>query len=729
MADEKNGVDPLQTARNALGEFILERDFADVMAAGLGAIYSLLPSKLRVPSLAAQALSEEGIAASASGGMHLGASGENESGQDEDADMELPMSTDAEVQTQLDLLLKLFGFLQDIVHRCHSPGPRTLDADDGRIGDIQAVGRAISKAALDAVQSSFLANVLYPSILECSSTDGSAVAVLTYFDVIFSNLDDGPLLHRMITFFMDIEISEHPFVAPLSRQDPQRVANARTTVRPAIERAIKYSGNQERFTLKDLILDNIRSSSSAAGTAAFRLLRTLLSDHCQHSVRGLLVTSPDSRAIDSNHHIESKVSCDDDIAEPFLPMLSNPTDTRLQETELYGSLINLVDPSQTSTELAAGYPGYLSDMHAALQGDLCYRQTLIPIHLREGHAEGQAGPFPKDLVRHQLNPSDSLVRALLEALGRFFCQTPDENVALTGAMTALALCPLRSLTGWLLIDPGQDAERWARRRSSVHSDDASSDESIDADVGQAPTADTSNPFIAQSEANLPAVYQILRDLVRQVSRFRHEVDEFDRLLSERRQGLLFADHLDEAMNIMLEVEPSAFGPPITARPPMSPPKKPRHSVVGSLKSFLTPRKKTSTPTSGPITPGSLRDAAGRVSSSPFRSHYEQTSGIAIEAQTSSPIASGPWSPARLSSAPPHARASSGLSRNAMEMASTVGGEEDERGREKADRAEGPKKVTLSTVLDNCVILEEFLKEVVSVIVARRALGIDQVGFL
>lgn len=40
-----------------------------------------------------------------------------------------------------------------------------------------------------------------------------------------------------------------------------------------------------------------------------------------------------------------------------------------------------------------------------------------------------------------------------------------------------------------------------------------------------------------------------------------------------------------------------------------------------------------------------------------------------------------------------------------------------------------RQVSLSTVLDNCVILEEFLKETVALIVARRMLGVDQVGFI
>lgn len=62
------------------------------------------------------------------------------------------------------------------------------------------------------------------------------------------------------------------------------------------------------------------------------------------------------------------------------------------------------------------------------------------------------------------------------------------------------------------------------------------------------------------------------------------------------------------------------------------------------------------------------------------------------------------------------------------------GEEEEWGGEGEGAGESEQKqqqqqVSLSTVLDNCVILEEFLKETVALIVARRMLGIDQVGFI
>lgn len=41
----------------------------------------------------------------------------------------------------------------------------------------------------------------------------------------------------------------------------------------------------------------------------------------------------------------------------------------------------------------------------------------------------------------------------------------------------------------------------------------------------------------------------------------------------------------------------------------------------------------------------------------------------------------------------------------------------------------PERMSLTSVLDNCIVLEELVKELVAVIVARRAMGIDQVGYV
>ena len=174
----EHGRDGLQEARDALGEFILDGDFADVMSAGIGAIYSLLPTKLRIPSLAAQATTEEGIAASASGGMHLGGTFDDLYYSLND-DIILLSSRDPDVRNKIDLLLKLFGFLQDIIQRCASPVVHA-NPNESAVSPALVLGSAITEATLDALRSSFLDNVIFPSILESSPQDGSSVAVMTY---------------------------------------------------------------------------------------------------------------------------------------------------------------------------------------------------------------------------------------------------------------------------------------------------------------------------------------------------------------------------------------------------------------------------------------------------------------------------------------------------------------------------------------------------------------------
>ncbi|WVQ80678.1 hypothetical protein IAT38_002783 [Cryptococcus sp. DSM 104549] len=764
MVNHRDGTDPLQEARDALGEFILDGDFADVMAAGLGAVYSLLPTKLHVSSLASQQVPEEEKKGLSSGGMHLG------SGVKDD-EAEGALASDPAVHAQLDLLLKLFGFLQDIIHRCNSP-ILYADPNSSEVAATHVLGSAISDATLDAIQSSFLDNVLYPSVLECSSHDGSSVAVLTYLDALFSNLDDGPVLNRVLTFLMDTESSgEHSMpISTATSKKEKRKTGAMGFVSQPLVYAADYFADEGRFTLKDLLLDNLRSQRWAANTAALRLLRTLLSDHCQQSVKGLLsaVRDPAATALARKPiPLEPGSSAFD---QSILPAPVNFTDIHLQEIELYGSLIARIDPSQSSVEASPGYAGYLVDMQAAIEADRCFRlgRAAFPfIGDEEKSALGRAQKLgmEDEPIQHRMSPGDPLVRAVMGEFGRFLSKTADENVAMTGVLTALALCPHRSLAGWLLYsrEDKKDADPWAQaqqRRASSESD-SGSDSDSDIDIDR-PVAE-SDPFSARASIDLPAIYQILRDLVKQISRIRQEVPDFERLLSERRQGLLFADHLDEAMNIMLDVEP-VFGSPITPQAALKRGKPRTSGIASSIKSFLTPKRKGTavglggtpgtgtpvaggegTPTAGTgtglglglglSTPGSSRETH---SPSPFKTHYDQTRGsISLEheaASSGSPIATGPWSPAK--QAPqrvtPRLREGSSLADELSFTADHMRDEVDVLGEEESAHGQardGPQKVSLSRILDNCVILEEFLKEVVAVITARRALGVDQVGFV
>jgi hypothetical protein len=800
LGPSKDGSDPLQDARDALGEFILDGDFAEVMAAGLGAVYSLLPSKLHVPTLAEQATlanPEDGQRTTdvTSGGLFLGGPLATN-----DAQNDLASSADSELNAQLDLILKLFGFIQDILRRCSSPLHHT-DPDHTEISTTQLLGEAISDATLDAIRSSFLDNVLYPSILECSSSDGSAVAVLTYLNVTFSNLDDGPLLTRITEFLLDTAPMDELHTS--THHQPRRRTGAMGYVRRGEpQTTTDYYADEGRFMLKDLILDNVRSSSAESATAALRLLGTLLSDHCHESMRGILSPIHDTAGtagfagMTLAKQLASTRSGADDVAKDdwdpptILPAAINSLDPSLQEVELYGSLIGRIDSSQTSADLTAGYAGYLADMQAAIQRDACFVEGHTRLHRmhsgenlasQHGITESRTGT-----TKHRLSPADGVIRIVLSSLSNFLCQSPDENVALTGVLTALALCPNRSLSGWLLYDTNRDVDPWSSRSGrqrqppatdyatgSVSDDD--SDEDLDIDLSRHDEVD--NPFAARTSTDLPAVYQILRELVRQISSFRAGIEGFDHLLAERRRGLLFADHLDEAMNVQLEVDSSSvFGTPAgtgsgsnTASPV---PNRRRVSGFATLRSYLTPKKKTQTQsstlgsastqntpnlirgTADPATPPRsgtpLTTTPSDAMGTPPRSHSDHVGAMSVEAAPSPPPATGPWArpPAHAQTQPDsiaghthghghahgHTRAPSALSQNqgahgSDQPQSREGDDDIDDDADDERKPMGPRMVGLSQVLDNCVVLEEFLKELVAVVTARRALGVDQVGFV
>ncbi|KAG1064471.1 hypothetical protein G6F42_026997 [Rhizopus arrhizus] len=158
----------MEMADDQLGDFILESDFATIMAAGLGALYSQLPRKLIVRDEIDQIYSNPTS-------YLLG----QDNLEDNSSSMRFPVGIGAEYSNspefkyQLDSFLKLLEFCQDVLTRCPNP--------------------AICVSLLSSVRTIFLENILYPSILECSDTDGSSVAVISYIDLILQTLQQDDL--------------------------------------------------------------------------------------------------------------------------------------------------------------------------------------------------------------------------------------------------------------------------------------------------------------------------------------------------------------------------------------------------------------------------------------------------------------------------------------------------------------------------------------------------------
>ncbi len=185
--------DPISDAALALAEYILDGDFSDVLGAGLSAVYSLLPRKLEFLPPSRE---EYGTGT----GMMLGQKGHETEEEKERWESErqkalalgVEEANGEDFRSRLDHFLKLLEFIQDIFKR-----------NDARESvDPSLVGSAIVQSILDAVRRVFLENILYPSILESSDADGSAVAVMSYIETMIRTLPDGQLNDLLVDFLV-----------------------------------------------------------------------------------------------------------------------------------------------------------------------------------------------------------------------------------------------------------------------------------------------------------------------------------------------------------------------------------------------------------------------------------------------------------------------------------------------------------------------------------------------
>ncbi|CAG8472388.1 10033_t:CDS:2, partial [Dentiscutata heterogama] len=615
-----------------LGEFILESDFAQIMAAGLGALYSQLPRKLMVKS--------------SSGGLTnatlLGFGGDNTSAELERLHSNgIVISSSREFKNQLDSFLKLLEFCQDVLNICPN-----VD---------------ISLALLQNVKSIFLENILYPSILECSDTDGSAVAVISYIDIIMQTLEQEELVDVVVGFLMDSDGDDEDFwKQPIAN----KIAKRQSTINlfEGIDsNAIKsppYFTAIGRFTLKDLIFSRLRSSSQQTVIATLKLLHTVISKHCRYSLKLLNIELDENATCFPRPNYLYEDPCNEthgsSFAQPKLTTISH----HLKELDLFFSLITAIDPTPQNMEIFTnGYDSYVRDAEMIIEADACYfngldvewtedgptrpnskkscRQRFLTYSQskngKKGASKGMSA-VPKHRLSptDRLNPGDSLLQILVGTLRNFFAHSPELNLVLTGVLSALAICPYRSLEGWLVFS---GTDRLDSRRESH--------------LGDLETIDTTPKW-----TNYPPFFTIFKTLTQEVNSYRSEIEGFDQFLKERRGGLLDADD---------EIDENFFKQPyVPSRTPTRRSSTSNHSGSG-ISTNTKNRKMT-----GHRTP----------------KRAESNSNLNSQIGASLTFRSSPITSSNITT---------------------------------PQKESKPKEITLSTLLNNVVILEEAIKELVAIV--------------
>ena len=707
----------------ALARFISESDFAEVFGASLGAVYGLLPGKL-VVSPSGAAPMDAGISLETVGGatgMSVGTGSKSEAEKQEISAQlvfqGVEMNDTPFVKGQAKLLVSLLDFAQDVLSAAldDAAAPATVDSNE-RAQALARIGDDIAQSMANTIRNNFLQNILYPSMLECSDADWSAVAVMSYLEVMLLSIEDSnPLANIIIGYLSAEDISKRE----LSEQD-SRKTRRKSTALLMMEGSQNLQGRNStsyftdaygRYTLKDLIMGHITPTTNPDTlTAALRLATSLFERHGRFAIKHLTTPIYDTRATPFPALAQSSAVKGNSAA-------AVPLEQHFIEMRTLFALVDKIEGSVVSGSGSLfGFDQALGDTEEALG-----RDSLFAL----GMQSFQASPIdtPSSLLnslRHRISPGDRFYRSLIKLLCAFFTQPPEVNIALTGLLSTLALCPLRSIEGWLVFPP-------------------------DGHV--------------QGE-NTPILLAILQSLCQQVASVRGAVAEFDSLLSERRSGLIFVNNLQDAIAIDQDDEVNLMSPRLgnrkneedrvdaklvaatmerldsgdkvhakvkVIRSEVQEEAKPLDDAEetkpkqreGFARWFGGSRNKVKTaPQQSPDASVDVVEAAV-----PFAQHYAKSHAIQVQVRAVRPP-KGAWSSEGGSSKKRRLRFG-GPSGDTPDD-SGDGEEVFYPGKEAGEDEEGAPlaTVSLSAVLDNVVILQETIKELAAVVQTRRSVGID-----
>lgn len=751
----------------ALIKFLIDSDFAQVLGAGLGALYGILPSKLSINNVTASPTSAANVEI-VTGGMSLGGMGSTKGEDDLEAEQNrlkslgISSSNETEFIESINIWLEVVEFTESVL----ALDLISLDIDS----DLSKKRNELTNSILSSVYSLFLLNVLYPSVLESDALDNSSVAVLSYLNSLLEVVSEGSLLETCVMgFLMGEEIINANSMKVIKSGNNGSKLPSNTNL--ILIKSLNFN-SFNRFTLKDLLLSTLNSHSSSTAISALTLLKTVLQQHDRWSLTLLDITLNQAATAfpvtllesplppsgvaeeEEEEEFEYKSSQTDEeetfIYKSTLPATPRNSTHRLpkrtpkasktprmllrtpnalgfgtplaktpsirQHLSSMKSLLNLVkviDPEYYATAAEGGeetgFENYLFDAEILIGNELGFKRGVKEEFSLEEKFEWSKGgkrvglfgmkmkPSAKDLAkvkighRHYVESSGVMIGILLELFRNWFSNSVEMNLSLTEVFGQLAACPFRSLEGWLLPRTLAEGEKGVEKEEmeEVEGDDRS----IDFDFDEAEQGEEEK---ISNEGGEDSLLFIINCLANSIKDYKIKVTKFDSFLIERRKGLMFVDNLTEAL------DNSTFLSNLLT-----------NSTISN--SFLSPTRVRTT-SSHSNTSTIKNDGPA----SPFEDHYKQTQKMKINPII---ILSPPpnkssgqefnTSPTkRLSKMPPPSPSSTGFSFS-----------------EVVEEEKVILPVSLSIILDNIIILEEFIKELGAIITVRKSLGIDPVRFI
>ena len=468
-----------------LERWLVESDLATLMASGLGALYSQLSRKLVL------AFTKDTIP------LILSFSDTPRPKTPSDAEK----TTSSDFQAHLATFLSYLVFWQDVLEHCGS--------------------KDIKCSLLDHFKFLFLQQLLYPSLMESSDADGgSSVAVLTYLRCIIESIDNPELKHLTLQYLLavpDIPEDERESVRPTTLARRRKSQTLVTTLAQIQEKPMP-----DLFTLVDLVLTSLHSRNQQTVTATLRLVSAVLRGEHQLAMSTLIRTQNSEnlpmRTIDAHHRNTA-------------------------------FLFSLAEDLISHDDLREAYDAHLEDARTLLEGHCC-SPLLLPLPNQTDSKtvmSTHTGGHVEALRPHSIQPDDPLLGALILLLENFLVNDIATNLALTQAFTTLISCGKLRLEHWLLQKPADlDISLNQCEIPDGGFDEADRDGTI-----------TFNSRIENSKKEtLPPeplgivhvaspVFATLDSLVQQVQTFHHDIQQFDTYLAERRHIFRVGDDIDQ----------------------------------------------------------------------------------------------------------------------------------------------------------------------------------------
>jgi hypothetical protein len=716
----------------ALEQWIVESDLATHMATGLGALYSQLSRKLvidhprdELPPILALSDYEHPVT------TH-----------------EIISSASSDFQGHMETFLSHLVFWQDVLNHCKS-----VEVKQTLLEHFQVIFLQQLLYVLSLSQGSRADNCRYPSLLESSDVDGgSSVAVLTYLRRILESLEHPDMIHLILHYLLAL-----PDTATTPTGSRASISAARK--RKSMDLATLMASNVDitstpaLYNLVDLIQGSLKSQSQQTIAVTLQLVSVILRRHHRYAVTTLLWTSQvlhdgpqrtigaHERQLEFLLRLAGDVGSDENLDEVYEIHIKDS----MSVLESHHCSINLIAPKSASgtTKL----PG----AQATIQG------------------------APRDIRPHTLRPEDPMLNTLLGILGTFFTNFVETNLSLTGAIVDLATCGFMRIDGWLLPDPLKyvyDDEEEEEEDVGERNFDTIGDPIEIAEKAQIRTLKKARRSPKWIESQLPPILQQLKILVDQVSTYRSEIPRFDDILQQRRDAFQAASSTTETTIPLRQPPRSSFesssrsgSPPRTTFdslaqrifPELGTPSRShsprgrrsqdqqRSGAVSGGYGFATPTssRNAAPPTQFPMgleTPS--RGSSRAFSPSPLRDAQSALQGQVVPASQVAAFAAVDQSilarkvglpspkgelqpipfPNLRESGSPGEPNNDGASES--KVATGRDGTEEERvfGETGVDaKEEGEKLVTVSHVLTNVIVLQEFLLELAALVQVRAGL--------